>query len=333
MPAPLPAHPPSPRQQRMAAAAQVTDQRTERTSSPPSRSAPSRRSYLTGHWHGEIPLAAAVIVSGALVWAGVQTLAWLGRRFPITDYPHFAAALWLLEMALLMAGALWWGRGVQRAAMRHVELGGSTMVALSAGLTGLAAFFWVGAFWWLSARHIAPDVWSTLTGGTPPAQVHLDATRGELLVQGDLDFGSTRALRLALDAHPQVRRVHLESRGGRVKEGLAMGQLLRERNVDTLVSGECSSACVTAFAGGTRRLITAQAKLGLHSAGGVGVTAQNIAEANRETDAFIASRGVDQGVLAKGAAVANDQIWFPEPYVLLASNLATHYAHEVLPPR
>ncbi len=228
-----------------------------------------------------------------------------------------------------MVGALWWGRGVQRAAFRHVDHGGSALVALTAGLTGLAAFFWVAAFWWLSARHIAPEVWATLTGATPPASVVRNA-QGHLVVSGDLDFGSTRALRLALDANPDVHVVQLESRGGRVKEGLAMGALLRDRGIDTLVTAECSSACVTAFAGGARRLITAQTRLGLHSAGGPGATAQNIAEANRESDAFMAGRGVDWRVLEKGAAVANDQIWFPPPYVLLASGLATHYAHEIL---
>lgn len=300
-----------------------TDTRAQRPSTK------RRSSYLVSHWRGEVPLAAAVIVSGALVWFSVQLLAWLGRRFPITDYPQGAAALWLLEIAILMAGALWWGRGVQRAAMEHVERGGSGLVALVAGLTGLAAFGWVAAFWWLSARHVAPDVWNTLTDATPPAAVSLEAP-GQLLLKGDLDFGSARALRRALDAHPEVRVVRLESRGGRVKEGLAMGALLRDRNLDTLVSTECSSACVTAFAGGARRLITAEARLGLHSAGGAGATAQDIAQANHESDAFIAGRGVDWRVLEKGAAVANHQIWFPPPYVLLASNLATHYAHEVL---
>jgi hypothetical protein len=117
--------------------------------------------------------------------------------------------------------------------------------------------------------------------------------------------------------------VQLESRGGRVAEGLALGMLLRDRGVDTLVSGECSSACVTAFAGGARRMITPGARLGLHSAGGRGATAGAVEAANRRSDDFIAGRGVDWRVLEKGAGVAHDSIWFPAAGVLLASNLAT----------
>ena len=316
-------HPPSPRQLRAAGAPTA------------SRAEPHRAeqvNYFRRHWRGDLPLAAAVIVSGALIWATVQLLMWLERRvFPITEQPHIASALWLIEMVVLLAGAIWWGRGVQRAAIRHVDGGGSVLVALAAGLTGLAAFFWAAAFWWFSARHIAPEVWATLAGTTPPATVSVDASSGHLLVRGDLEFGSARALRTALAANPGSRVVRLESRGGRVKEGMAMGLLLRERGMDTFVSSECSSACVTAFAGGARRLITAEAKLGLHSAGGAGSTARSVAEANRESDAFIASRGVDLRVLEKGSAIANTEIWFPQPWVLLASGLATHYAHEVLP--
>lgn len=265
-----------------------------------------------------------------MLWGAVQALDLMSRWLPITDYPLPASALWLAEMALLIVGVIWWGVGVQRSASRHLNHGGSVLVALLAGLTGLGAFAWVGAFWWLSARHVAPDVWATLTGTTPPAQVEYDVTHEQIVLTGDLNFGSTRALRAALHANPNTRVVRLESRGGRVNEGLAMGVLLRDRGADTLVTGECSSACVTAFAGGARRMITAEAKLGMHSAGGVGASVQNIAAANRQSDAFITARGVDTRVIEKGAAIAHESIWFPPPATLLASGLATHYAHEVL---
>lgn len=324
-------HPPSPKQLR-AQAATAGSARAARTPTSHQANATRRKGYLSAHWSGEIPLAAAVIVSGLIIWAAVQLLSFLGNQFPITAYPHLAAGLWLVEIFILSLGAIWWGCGVQRSAMRHMDHGGSTLVAIVAALTGLAAFFWVGAFWWLSARHFAPEVWATLTGSTPPAAIELDARRGQLIVQGDLEFGSTYALSQAIKAHPDIRIVHLESRGGRVKEGLAMGKLIRDHNLETLATGECSSACVTAFAGGTRRMITAKARLGLHSAGGAGASAQSIAEANAQSDRFIAGRGVDWRILEKGAAVSNETIWFPQSHVLLASGLATHYAHEVLPP-
>lgn len=312
-PAPTP-HPPSPRQQRAEAL---------RHSDPRPRPQPGpRRGYLRRHWRGDLPLAAAVIVSAALVWGLVQLVELVSRRFPLTEDPYVASTLWLIEVALMIAGVLWWGVGVQRAAIRSVDHGGSMLVAALSGLVGVGAFAWVALFWMQSARHVFPDVWATLNGTAVPAAVELEAP-AQLVVNGDLEFGTTRAVKAALDAKQGAQIVRLESRGGRVAEGLALGRLLRDRGMTTLVSGECSSACVTAFAGGERRVITPTARLGLHSAGGRGSNAVSIGEANRRSDEFIASRGVDWRVLEMGAAVAHDAIWFPARAVLLASNLAT----------
>lgn len=313
----LPPHPPSPRKQ-LANSGRFREKHW---------SGRSRRiGYVRQHWRGDLPLAAAVIVSAALVWGAVQAVGFASRQVPITDYPIASSLLWLLEVIVLVVGALWWGTGVQRSAIESVDRGGSMPVAALTGVVGLGAFVWVAAFWFQSARYVMPEVWATLIGSSPPATVQFDARSNQLALQGGLEFGSTRAVRDALDANSDVRVVRLESRGGRVAEGLALGTLLRDRGVDTFVNGECSSACVTAFAGGARRIIGAEARVGLHSAGGAGFSADSVASANRRSDEFIAARGVDQRVLEKGAATANDQIWFPSPQVLLSSGLATELA-------
>ena len=307
-----PPHPPSPRAQQ-AAIPRRPD--ADRSRGP-------RIGYFRLHWRGDLPLAVAVIASAALVWILVEAVRLTARFFPYTESPWAAALLWLFEVAVLIGGVIWWGMGVQRAAIRSVDKGGSMFVALLTGVVGYGAFLWVGLFWLNSARHVWPDVKATLSGDLQPAAITLEPG-GQLAVQGHLEFGTTRAVREALAAHPTVQTVRLESRGGRVAEGLALGRLLADRNLDTLVTGECSSACVTAFVGGNRRLIGPAAHIGLHSAGGNGVSAQHVVEANRRSDEFMAARGVDARVLALGAATAHDDIWFPGHGVLLAAALAT----------
>ncbi len=314
---PLPPHPPSPRTRLVNA---------ERFYAKHMRQHRHRVGYLRRHWRGELPLAVSVIVSAALLWCAFQAVSLASRQVPITDYPIASSLLWLLEVAVLIIGALWWGTGVQRSAIDSIDRGGSMFVAVMTGMVGLGAFAWVAAFWYQSARHVMPEVWSTLVGSSPPAEVQLEGRSNHLQLEGALEFGSTRSVRQALDANPSVRMLRLESRGGRVAEGLALGTLLRDRGIDTFVSGECSSACVTAFAGGARRIIGPHARIGLHSAGGAGFSGETIASANRRSDEFIAARGVDRDVLETGAAVANDQIWFPSPQVLLSSGLATEVA-------
>lgn len=314
------AHPQSPKHQRANAAYLARRGKPEH--------AARRLGYLRSHWNGDLPLAVTVMLGAALVWGAVQLVAFASRRLPITEYPQAASALWIVEVLLLLPGAIWWGTGVMRSAARHVNRGGSASVALLTGAVGLGAFFYAGAFWWQSARFVMPDVWATLAGHAPPAQVEIERAPGavtRLLVSGPLEFGTTLAVRAALDANREITTIRLESRGGRAAEGLALGRLFLDRNKNTLVTGECSSACVTAFAGGARRSIGLQARLGLHSVGGQGVSAVNLAAANQRSDEFIANRGVDARVLAEGAAVANDSIWFPPPSVLLGSGLATEY--------
>jgi hypothetical protein len=310
-----PPHPPSPRAQR---AATLRPSRAE-------RSRGSLIGYFRSHWRGDLPLAIAVIVSAVLLWGLVQAVRLTGRYFPYIESPAPAAALWLVEVALLIVGVTWWGMGVQRSAIRSVDKGGSMFVALLTGVVGYGAFIWVGLFWLNSARHVWPDVKATLTGDLQPAAVVVESAE-RLTLHGDLEFGTTRAVRQALASNPSVRAVRLESRGGRVDEGLALGRLLSDRNLDTLVTGECSSACVTAFVGGNRRLIGPAARIGLHSAAGNGISAAHVDRANKRSDEFMAARGVDARVLAQGAATASDEIWFPEHAVLFASALATDRA-------
>jgi hypothetical protein len=312
-------HPPSPRQQR-GQALRPADGAARRPGQVP----PTRRSnYFAAHWHGQLPLLVAIAVSAAAVYLVVQGLRLAQDRFSLVETPQLGAVLWLAEVVVLVIGVLWWGVGVQRAAVRHVDRGGTALVALLAGVVGIGAFFWVAAYWWLAARHVAPDVWDTLTGETRPAEVVIDRRNNTLRVRGDLEFGTMRAVRSALDGNAGLRLIELDSRGGRVLEGLALGRLLRDRNLDTVVLAECSSACVTAFSGGNRRLIGPAARVGLHSAGGAGSNAAGVAQANATSDEFIARQGVDLRVLAKGSAVAHTDIWFPEHSVLLGSNLAT----------
>jgi hypothetical protein len=318
LPPPPAPHPPSPRTQRAAAA---EARAPSRPASSPGPRAP-RIGYLRLHWRGELPLVVAVTVSTALVWGLVQAVRFVERFFPNTESPWIAAALWLAEVIVLVAGVGWWGLGVQRAAVRSTEHGGSSLVAVLTGVVGYGAFIWIGLFWFNSARHVWPDVKATLSGQLQPAAVALERP-DVLAVQGDLEFGSMRAAREALAANPAVRTVRLESRGGRVDEGLALGRLIADRNLDTLVTGECSSACATAFAGGNRRLIGPAARIGLHSAGGAGISGEHVDTANRRSDEFMAARGVDARVLAQGAATGHDSIWFPAHGVLLAAALAT----------
>lgn len=281
--------------------------------------------YAVRHWRGELPLWTAATVSLAALWALLAVLGAVADWLDITENPRTVAALWFAQTVVAVAGAVWWGRGLQQAALNHLARDGSLLAALGAGAVGLWAMLWAGAAWWSDARHAAGDAYAIVSGAAAPARVSVDPSGTLLRLEGEFEFGTARRLRAALHAHPGVRVVHLESPGGRAIEGLRTGELIRDRGLDTFADGLCASACATAFAGGQRRLIRPGVKLGLHGAGGEGVSAEAIAQANRVSDDFMASRGIHVHVIEKGSLVPFEEVWFPEPWVLLASGLATDY--------
>lgn len=64
--------------------------------------------------------------------------------------------------------------------------------------------------------------------------------------------------------NPQITTVELNSSGGSVYAGNEMARIVIDFELDTLVSGECSSSCVTIFLGGDRRRMLLGSKIGFH---------------------------------------------------------------------
>ena len=86
--------------------------------------------------------------------------------------------------------------------------------------------------------------------------------RGPLLA----DDGARFKRLLATTADAAV--VALESDGGRLIAGLAIGTAIRERQLTTIVQdfARCASSCALAWLGGTRRYMAASARIGFHAA-------------------------------------------------------------------
>lgn len=81
---------------------------------------------------------------------------------------------------------------------------------------------------------------------------------------GLVDFGLTQDLRALAQGHPDVKRLVLESQGGYIAEARGAVTVLQAQNIATHVEGYCASACALIFAGGTRRSLAPEARIGLH---------------------------------------------------------------------
>lgn len=71
-------------------------------------------------------------------------------------------------------------------------------------------------------------------------------------------------LRTILRANPGIRVLELNSEGGSLYAGIEMARIVLDFELDTIVSGECFSSCVTVFLGGAKRRMMLGSKIGFH---------------------------------------------------------------------
>lgn len=89
----------------------------------------------------------------------------------------------------------------------------------------------------------------------------------ETVVKGDdaeITNDDIDALRDILSGHPDVTELRLNSSGGSVYAGEEMAWIVIDYGLDTVVSGECVSACVDVFLAGERRRMMLGSKIGFH---------------------------------------------------------------------
>ena len=72
------------------------------------------------------------------------------------------------------------------------------------------------------------------------------------------------AITAILRATPGIAVLRLNSVGGSVWAGTEIARIVQDFGLDTVVDGECSSACVTVFLAGQKRSMTRGSKIGFH---------------------------------------------------------------------
>jgi hypothetical protein len=108
---------------------------------------------------------------------------------------------------------------------------------------------------------IAPTLF--LESGRPEAEFQVEAQ--QLHVYGDIDAGFAERFEKALDANTGITEVTLGSGGGSVRDAILAGLMIRARNLDTTIYGNCYSACPLVFLGGTKRVVwAAPYRFGFH---------------------------------------------------------------------
>ena len=290
--------------------------------------------YLSAHWRGENGLWLAFWVNfvalSALAWMAGPLLRGLVEGSPATVLGLAAAQFllwWLVVYPWQLIGVV---RSGERA-VRDFRHGILARIAPVLAALGMAAAFPQGLALVQGFYQLLQEPPASAGEGRS-YRLAVSADGRYLHLSGFLDFGVTRDFRDLLEGRGDIVGVVLDSGGGPVYEGRALGNVIRREGLDTYSLAGCSSACVTAFLGGRERWLAPGARLGFHQ---FRLDARNVhpfidieAEQRLELENY-AARGVDRGFLARVFDSPHDDIWFPEIDELQAAGVIDGVLDEV----
>ncbi|MFZ5748408.1 MAG: hypothetical protein ACOY45_12225 [Pseudomonadota bacterium] len=117
------------------------------------------------------------------------------------------------------------------------------------------------------ATSVLPTRFQTAAFGAPMRYAVQTTPAGRVLVaSGEIRVGEGQRLAQAIASAGSISEVWLNSPGGVLTEGMAMGRALRKSGILTRVANgnACVSACTFAFLGGPIRIIDGDAYYGVH---------------------------------------------------------------------
>jgi hypothetical protein len=156
---------------------------------------------------------------------------------------------------------------------------------------------------------------------------------GRLMATGTIMFGTADQFAAEVAKRGSyIKTVVLRSPGGSVRDALAMGRLIRQKQFATEVEGGryCASSCPLVFAGGVERRAAPNAAIGVHEVAAVGgdnlsaaASMQDAQQISAECQQYLRDMGIDLEVWIHAMETPREELYYFQPAELLALKLAT----------
>lgn len=156
-----------------------------------------------------------------------------------------------------------------------------------------------------------------------------------LMAVGTITPGTAQAFAAAVERHGEyIKTVVLNSPGGSVSDALAMGRLIRDRKLATLVEAGkyCASSCPLVFFGGIERRAGEKAAIGVHqvfaakSAEAAPVPRDQMSDAQRisaRCQRYLGDMGIDLQVWIHAMETPKDRLFVFKPDELAKFKILT----------
>ncbi|MGA7674647.1 MAG: ATP-dependent Clp protease proteolytic subunit [Rhizomicrobium sp.] len=271
-------------------------------------------------WRGEYPIAVSFLAIGVIEKLLEIALRPIGNSvISIADTAETTFVALAAFYISTEAVCVWWWVGAWRSATKNSPTlkfkSWAVIVKLAICLLVIADIANYTTVWPMFSDALS-DLKEDPQWG--PRGVITTSNKQELKIHGYLTRSVVIDFQRALSVHSKTVVIGLDSLGGRVGPALAISDIVRTRKLDTLVEGTCASACVIAFLGGKHRWITANARLGFHSAAFGGVAAQ---AANEQYRLAGIKAGVSEQFL--DTALSSPTVWYPSSHELKMAGVIT----------
>lgn len=287
------------------------------------------RNWIARYWRGDLPLWLSYWVISFIInlttpalAAGIALLFKGNTYQPLRSFSAIVA-VWLVALIITawQLVGLWRSARHYRAAKVRAGKWGvwgiaAQMAVVLGAVTSTAAFVKEGV-------PQLNEIYAIAFRGDPDIpdfsiRVMRDGTEAEIV--GGFKFGLTEAFAKVVAASANISVVHLDSNGGRIGEGEALYNLIKQRGLITYVRANCMSACTLAFAGGRERYIARSATLGFHRGAFPGT--EDGVQDYTQREIFTAA-GFDAKFIDNALSTPHSSMFRPAADVLLSAHVIT----------
>jgi len=152
---------------------------------------------------------------------------------------------------------------------------------------------------------------------------------------GEISADDAEDLLAHLQQNPDITVLELNSEGGSLYAGAEMARIVIDFELDTRVSGECFSSCVTIFLGGAKRQMMLGSKIGFHQTAWHASQIKEYFDEWHESEGwetpfeftswvyedtqtevfedlmYMIDRGVDAAFAIRTKGIRNSDVWYP----------------------
>jgi hypothetical protein len=277
--------------------------------------------YILRHFRGELAFGVSFWINyvGGLVFftLAAKLLVHTEMEFSLITFSY----LHLFLLLFISIGIPWLMVGTWRSASEYVASGGNRMWSFSVKTIILIGAYYLFKLIMFSTIPMIGEFGEIVTGdkNIPPYDILVHSEGTIIQFRGGLRAGAEREFRMKLESSSRIRVLQIESDGGRLKEGMRIGRMVRIAGLATVVSTHCKSAATFLFISGKERIVTRDAKMGFHRPSGIGSSGGEYENIRK----FMEKAGISKDFINRALSTSSDEMWYPTYEEMLQAGVVT----------